>query len=214
MAATLGKNSPYSASFTALALGFFEMESVLPTLMDSAIEDKSAVLTRDDTILPLPTENSRQRVSAELLKRYNAVDISFWQHYTTLQEPAKRVALFYVFLKTYKIAFDFQINVILDRWNSVDQTVQVSDILFQISEIAASDAFVDSWSDATKRKVATKYLATLREAGMLAPNSDVLRPVQLDDRDYAYYLTLGESWFLQACLLQPYQIQSIKEALR
>jgi len=213
MATNLGKNSPYSASFTALALGFYEMESVLPTLMDESIEDKSLVLTRDDTRLQLPTENSRQRVLTELLRRYNAVDKSFWNYYSSLLEPAKRIALLYAFLKTYKIAFDFQINVILDRWNSVDQTVQLTDILFQISEIAAADPFVDSWSDATKRKVATKYLATIRESGLLDANSDTLHPVMLDDRDYAYYLTIGESWFLQACFLQPFEIQRIKDTL-
>lgn len=28
-----------------------------------------------------------------------------------------------------------------------------------------------------------------------------------------YYLRIGEPWFLEACLLQPYQIENIKKSL-
>ena len=78
-------------------------------------------------------------------------------------------------------------------------------------EIAADDPFVDSWSDATKRKVVGSYLTILRKVGIL-DDSDTLHPVSLPDTDFAFYLTIGEPWFLEACLLQPYEIERIKDS--
>lgn len=40
-------------------------------------------------------------------------------------------------------------------------------------------------------------------------NKNGLLPVSCNN--FAYYLTHGEQWFLEACLLQPYQIESIKK---
>lgn len=78
-------------------------------------------------------------------------------------------------------------------------------------EIAADDSFVDSWSDATKRKIVGSYLTILRKVGIL-DDSDALHPVSLPDADFAFYLTIGEPWFLEACLLQPYEIERIKDS--
>ena len=80
----------------------------------------------------------------------------------------------------------------------------------EFNEISARDAFVDSWSEATKDKVISAYLSILRKIGML----DRTNQLQvLDCTNYPYYLQIGESWFLEACLLQPYQIEKIKNSL-
>ena len=120
------------------------------------------------------------------------------------------VALFCVILKTYKICFDFHINVTMRKWNSISKSLVYDDIIMEFNEVAARDEFVDSWSDMTKRKVASAYLTILRKVGIL-DSEDNLHP--LSASNFNYYILNGEQWFLEACLLQPYQIENIKKQL-
>jgi len=38
-----------------------------------------------------------------------------------------------------------------------------------------------------------------------------LQPMQASDQSFAYYIKIGEPWFLDACLLQPWEIDRIKQ---
>lgn len=188
-----------------------EMTAVLPLLMS----DNADALLRDEKInnrlLKINTEQTRKKAITEFKRRYKAMPLSFWKDYLDMSPQAQNVAMFFVVLKAYRICFDFQVNVVIKKWNSVSQSVTFNDVFMQMMEIAADDAFVDSWSDATKRKVVSTYLTILRKVGIL-DDSDALHPVTLPDDEFAYYLTIGEPWFLEACLLQPYEIERIKDS--
>jgi hypothetical protein len=120
------------------------------------------------------------------------------------------IANLFVILKTYKILFDFHVNVTIRKWNSISKSVSHEDIMMEFNELASQDEFVDSWSEATRKKVASAYLTILRKVKMLDINN-ALSPVSCGNFDY--YLTHGEPWFLDACLLLPYQIDKIKKSL-
>jgi len=80
----------------------------------------------------------------------------------------------------------------------------------EFNEIASNDSFVDSWSDLTKKKVAGAYLSVLRKIDMLDVEN-LLHPVNCSN--FTYYISMGEQWFLEACLLQPYEIDKIKKQI-
>ena len=135
---------------------------------------------------------------------------SFWDDFKEMSDNDKIVALFYVILKTYKICFDFHVNVTMRKWISISKSIDKEDLMMEFNEISAKDDFVDCWSDSTKEKVAGAYLTILRKVGMLDKNNH-LHSLACDN--YGYYLTKGEPWFLEACLLQPYEINNIKKSM-
>ena len=116
-------------------------------------------------------------------------------------------------LKTYRLAFDFHFNVTRKKFFSIMQELNSSDLEMEYYEIASRDEFVNSWSDATRKKCISSYLTILRHAGMLEAKTNMLLPLVLDNKDYEYYLRCNEQWFLEACLLQQYEIDNIKQAL-
>lgn len=135
---------------------------------------------------------------------------SFWEDYIQMNEDDQRVAIFYVIMKTYKIVFDFHINITIKKWYSSSKTVERNDLMMELNEISANDPVVDSWTDKTKSKVASTYLSILRHVGML----DFENHLQvLKCSNFDYYINLGETWFLEACLLLPYQIDDIKKKM-
>lgn len=205
--------SPYSAALTACGLQFNEFNRMLPLLLSS---DRKANIDREieeNNILNINSHKSRYRVIVEYVRRVDAMPTDFWSWYMELDDQARRIALLYVILKTYHIAFDFHIKATLRKWRSVVQTLSKPDIMLAFSEIAATDDFVDSWSDATKGKVASAYLTILRQVGMLGLFNAQLTPLKAEPQAFAYYLNNGEDWFLEACLLQTYEIEQIKSAL-
>ena len=58
--------------------------------------------------------------------------------------------------------------------------------------------------------VMLKTYKILRKVGMLTNDN---RLHSLVCTNYDYYLAKGEPWFLEACLLQPYEIDNIKKSM-
>lgn len=173
--------------------------------------DREALLKEEalcNNILQINAESSRKRAIAEIVRRYDAMPASFWRDYQSMSDDDQPVALFLAILKTYKILFDFHVGVTMRKWNSISKTVDFDDIQMEFNEISGRDAFVDSWSEATRKKVGSAYLTMLRRVGMLNTKQG-LQPVSCTNFDY--YLTHGEAWFLEACLLAPYEIDKIKK---
>ena len=206
-----GKKSPYSASFTARALGYYEMESILPVMLADSISDQERVLTQDSSHLQLATLQSRKRVFSEMLVRYNAVAHSFWNRYVCLGEKEKRLALLFVILKSYRLLFELQVNLVIPKYYSPDRVLTKNDVFTAISEVASRDEFVDSWSEDTRNRAASQYVTILRQAGLIDEATGELSEPDVADDELAYYVRIGEIWFLQACLLPGYRVEQIKQ---
>ena len=204
------KESPYTAAITGGGFLFTETNALLPLLQSPDRESLLKDEKLNNRLLQINAETSRYRAIMEIARRYDAMPVSFWNDYQAMNETDQQVALFFVILKTYKICFDFHINVTMRKWNSISKQLVYEDIEMEFSEVSARDEFVDSWSDNTKRKVASAYLTVLRKVGIL-DKEDNLHPLSANNFDY--YITNGEQWFLEACLLQPYQIDNIKKQL-
>lgn len=202
--------SPYTAAITGGGFLFEETNLLLPLLQS----DNRAALLKEETvnnhILHINAEISRKRIMAEIARRYDTMPVSFWEDYKDMVEDDQKIALLFVILKTYKVCFDFQIRVTLRKWNGIAKSLTHEDLMLEFSEIAAKDEFVNSWSENTMRKVASAYLSILRKVGMLDNNGE-LHSVEANNMDY--YIKIGEPWFLEACLLQPYQIDRIKQLM-
>lgn len=203
-------NSPYTAAMTGGGFLFEETDVLLPLLLS---EDSESLL-KDEAInnrlLHINSETARKRNINEIVRRYKAMPQSFWIDYSEMDENDRRVANLFTILKTYKLLFDFHVNVTMHRWNSISKSVTIDDIMLEFNEIAARDEFVDTWTETTKKKIASTYLSMLRKVRMMDSKNGLL-PISC--HNFEYYLIHGESWFLEACLLPPYQIESIKKAL-
>ena len=203
-------NRPYTAAITGGGFLFEETNVLLPLLQSP---DREVLLKEErlnNRLLKINAETSRYRAIVEIARRYDAMPVSFWIDYQSMSEEDQMVALFFVILKTYKICFDFHINVTMRKWNSISKSLVYEDIDMEFNEVSARDEFVDSWSDKTKRKVASAYLTILRKVSIL-DKEDQLHPLSASNFDY--YIINGEQWFLEACLLQPYQIEAIRNQI-
>lgn len=205
-------NSPYSA-ITGCSFLFYEFMRVLPLLMDKDSDRLIKEEVANNAILQVNSLSSRDRFMSDFKKRYAAVPETFWPVFLQMSEHGQRAGLLYAILKTYKLVFDFHFSVTLKHWNSIDHTLTKSDIMMEFDELSSRDEFVASWSDNTKGKCASQYLTMLRGANLLDENTGQLQALHLEPSDFEYYIRNGEEWFLDACLLYPYEINEIKSRL-
>lgn len=203
--------SPYSASFTGATMMYNEMNTVIRMLLEEDSPETVKRLRTDSQHLMIKSLSARDRVSSELVKRFRTMPASFWEQYLLLGEPQQRLALFFVLLKTYKILFEFHVNLAIPKYNSIDRVLTKNDAYTALCEIASRDEFVDSWSEETRDKIASTYVTMVKQAGLSNPDTGELRTPNVDDTDFISYVKSGELWFLQACFLPAYRIEQIKQ---
>lgn len=205
------KKSPYSASFTGATMMYSEMNIIVNMLLEDNSPGTVKKLKTDAQYLQINSTTARERVTIELVKRFNAVPVSFWERYVTLGEAQQKLALLFVILKTYKLLFEFQVNFAIVKYNSIDRTVSRNDVLAAMSEVASRDEFVDSWTQKTRERASTHYVTMLRQGGLVDELSGELKCPNVSDEDFVYYVKTGDIWFLQACFLPGYRIEQIKQ---
>lgn len=210
MATQLAKNSPYSASFTAAALMHSEMNAVLPYLLNDCSTETVKMIENSVEILPIQSASARERVTLEMVKRFKTMTQAFWVDYQSFPESQQRLALFYVILKAYRLLYEFQLNLAVKRYNSANNTLRIDDLWMEFYDISSRDAFVDGWSEKTKRKALGVYLTMLRQVGLLDSETDKLQRIDIAQEAYIPFVQLGELWFLQACFIPAYEIETIK----
>ena len=205
--------SIYSAALTGCSFMIDEMNACLPMLMD---ENSDALLKEEvysGNILMMKSVQTRNRAVFEFKRRYNAVPKEFWQKYLNMTRQQQLMAMYFVCLKTYRILFDLHINVALKKWKSANRLITKNDAMSELYEISSNEEFVDSWSEETKDRVASSFLTYMRRAGLLN-NSGELQAPTLQDSEYAIFIEMGDEWFLQACFLEAFEIERIKESLK
>lgn len=190
---------------------FSEMNVAVKMLLENDSPETVKLLKTDANYIQIKAAKSRERVTAEFVRRFRAIPKSFWERYITLGESEQRLALMYVILKTYQILFEFQINLVIPKYNSPDRVLTKNDVNMALNEIASKDEFVDSWSAETRDRASSQYLTMLRQAGLINDATKELQEPNLPDEAFLYYIRIGEVWFLQACLLPGYKIEQLKQ---
>jgi hypothetical protein len=201
--------SNYSASFTAGALLYEEIKSVIDLLKQDNFTDLLDKEIGENKFLKIKTENARIRVTTEIKKRARAVDKEIWEFFETCTEKEQRVLLFYVLLKSSALAMDYHFEVTIKKWKKYNLELSKVDVQMRLDELSSFDEEVASWSESTKTKTITQYIRALREAGLLRGKN--LTQVDIINKIYwEQYLKWGDDWFLEACFLS----QSERAALK
>ena len=211
MASKPGSNSPYSASFTGAAILFSDMNVAVRMLLEEDSPETIKTLKTDANYIKIKSSKSRERVTAEFVKRFRAVPKSFWTRYVELPENEQRLALLYVVLKTYQLLFEFQINLAIPKYNSPDRVLTKNEVSMALNEIVSNDEFVDSWSAETRDRASSQYLTILRQSGLVSESTGELQSPNLSDEALLWYVQSGEVWFLQACFFPGYKIEQLKQ---
>jgi hypothetical protein len=195
----------YSVSFTAGALLRKESMQIIEDVQrGTALDDV------DPDVLSVDSRRGRNRKAMEIVKRLEHVDRSVWDDFLTLSSGAQCVTLYYCCLKTYRVLFDFHMDVVLPKWRSMDRHLRPHDARRFLERRADQHPEIDTWSDSTWEKVRQVMLKMLREAGFLVHGT--LASPQLPMEFWNRFVKVGDVWFLEAAFLNEATRTSIIES--
>ena len=195
----------YSVSFTAGALMREESVQIIETVQQgTSLEDV------DPDVLSVDSRRGRNRKAMEIVKRLQHVERSVWDDVLTRSTAEQCVTLYYCCLKTYRLLFDFHMDVVLPKWQSMDRDLRPHDARRFLERRADQHPEIDAWSASTWEKVRQVMLKMLREAGLLV--NDTLESPHLPVEFWNRFVKVGDVWFLEAAFLNESTRTSIVES--
>jgi len=189
-------------AFSVGGLLFNETIAVIDYLIAGKIKELNKVIKTTD-VLKTNSEASRLRILTEIRRRDKAVNRKVWDFIRNSQKAEQQLALFYVCLKASKLLFDFQVEVVLEKWRAFNHIVNKNDALYFIDKKSMDYPEIENWAESTKEKSATVLIRILNEAGILNKNR-LIQP-DISDHFWAFFIKQGDPWFLELCLMSENQ---------
>ena len=206
---TILNSNIYSCSFVAGAILHEEFTAVLPLLMSSNREQLVKKEIEQNKYLHIQAKSSRKRVMVEINKRFDYESKDFWKHYLSLNHKEQLVMLFYVVLDTYKLLFDFHVEVTMPCFNEGKTSLSENAFQMFINKKTLEHPEFNEWTEKTVKKCISVYFRMLRQVGLLAINSKKFKYISMKDEFYEFFIQIKEIWFLDACFLSREKRDSI-----
>lgn len=190
-------------NYTALTTGALylsEFDAIMPILQSNESHKELTRELKENRFLGIKTESSRKRIISDLRRRIKFAPVDFWDFYFAGSPLQKQLSLFFLLLIAYPVAMDLQLEVVVSKWKKLEKKINFFDLEMRLNELASSVSEVGGWSERTKKNVTTNFLKSLKEANLLV-NGELTKPGFQPDEFWNYFITIGESWFLEACLL-------------
>jgi hypothetical protein len=201
-------NTPKYIAITSGALLINEFDQLLPILGEENLDAALLEESKENRLMKVKTEAARKRIITEIKRRVSDLPYDIWSVYETSNSDQRRILLFFILLKAYEIAKDFQIEVVLNKWKRLEKQMDAFDLQMRMDVLASSNSEIESWSSSTRLKVITVFLRCLREVGLLKSGKLQKLPQQPAEF-WKYFIEIGEGWFLEACLLSKVEREGI-----
>lgn len=203
----IGNNKvKYSASLTAGSLLFNEFNAILDILCSSAIEkEKERIIS--ENILKINSESARKRTYTEIKKRVKLIDKKLWLHFSRCRDEEKKALLFYVILKSHPMVYDFQTEVVLEKFRTLDLELTKNNIGIFFVKKSTDHPEIESWSNSTREKLKNTILLILSQVNIL--NRNRINSLDLPVSFWREFLKYGDVWFLELSLLKKSEREKI-----
>lgn len=177
--------SPYEGgSLTRRAFLFREMR-ITAKLLSTGMKDKDAYdYLRKENLFQYPTERSIGSMATTCIKRLRNLDSAEMIDIVGNQsiDTAKQVCL-YAMIKQSKLAWDFMVSVIGEKYRIQDLTFSKKDLNNFFAKLQEQDDLVASWSESSIEKNKSVLKKTLVDVNYLdSLNSTILNNIILDTR--------------------------------
>lgn len=200
-----------TVSFGVGGLLLHETLAIIDYLVEGKIKELNEVIKTAE-VLKTNSESSRVRFVTELRRRYKVVNNEIWQFIKDCPADEQKLALFFVCLKASQLLFDFQFEIVLEKWRTLDLSLDKNDVLYFFNKKSLTYPEIEKWSEKTKAKSAIVFIRILNETGFLVQNK-ITRP-DVSKQFWQFFIGLSEAWFLEWCLLSKVQRDQIMEEVK
>ena len=188
--------------------GFINLQEEDVITVISNLEENDGQFDVDHTLLRGAAESTQKRNASEILKRLRNAPRSIWEEITGLPSKERRIALYYLILKTHSFFFDFHMEVILQKWRTMDRSFSKKDVLRFIEKNMDDHPEMENWSEESKGRISRTVKLLLEQIDLIDKNQE-LQSVHAAGSLWELFVREGETWFLEAMLLNKQERQRL-----
>lgn len=193
-------NTTYNSNFTAGGLFHQEFLALEPIIQSDEIFTLLEYEIQVNKYIAIKSLGARKRIIPQIKARISAVDSSFWDEFYSWSDKEQKLGLFFIVLKTYRLLFELHWEVAHKKYRTGSELDSYTITMF-LDELSSRNEEVDSWSEATFKKINSRYRKALSDAGLLK-NKQLITPSGIDNSFWEYFKSSNESWFLEACFIK------------
>jgi len=157
----------YSLSFTAASLMFFETEQIAKLYLEYKDWSKVATIVIDENYLQKGTISTRKREFAEIKKRLQNLEFEELEFMTTCTTDELKLFCLYLCAKTYRLIFEFIIEVVRDKYLNFEYTIYDSDYNNFLESKKLSSLKLQKITDKTIAKIKQVIFKILEQANLI-----------------------------------------------
>ena len=187
----------YDANFTAGGLLINEFIALQPFLLGEDFVSKMKEEIENNNLIGIATKSARQRVVAEIIRRFNSAPTGFWKHFFNWNLQEMKFGLLFLCFKTYPLILDVHLEVALKKFKT-GNTLEAYDIQMRLDEIASNDKFVAEWSSITFKRLNSHYRTAIKTVGIY-DGKNLIRPLFISPLFWQYFKDINEGWFVNLC---------------
>jgi hypothetical protein len=169
-------NQDYSLSFTAASLMVHETEQIVQLFSEHQDWKIVQELVIDENILQKGTVSTRKREFAEIKKRLLNINSTHIDYIFTCTRDELKLYCLYLCSKTYKLIFEFIIEVLREKYLTFDYSILDSDYARFIEAKRANSAKLQKITEKTEYKIKQVIFKILEQANLI--DSAKLRNIQ------------------------------------
>jgi len=180
----LNPRAPYFSRLSAASALYTDFRILLDAASQPLKSNGFRELVLERNVLSKPSTSSRRKAWKELKPRYlldseHPLFAAFWAEWIRCQSEAEKAQTAYCLLALNdRLVADIGSELLFQLLRRAPQPFRVEDVLAFINNAKAPHPETASWSTNTKRAVAQKYTASIRDFGLArgAVNKTTVRP--------------------------------------
>src|SRR5699024_9232964 len=86
------------------------------------VRKEGGKLVVEHTLFSGSAESTQKRNASEIIKRLRNTSRTLWKEIPALPSKERRIALYYLILKSHAFLFDFHMEVLLQKWRAMDRS--------------------------------------------------------------------------------------------
>ena len=92
---------------------------------------------KHNNLFGIKTESARQRILTEIKRRSKVVPPGFWDYYEVSGSEQRNLLLFFIALKSYDLAMDFHLEVVMQKWKKLEKKLETMDLTMRMDELSS-----------------------------------------------------------------------------
>lgn len=157
----------YSAGFTSERIVKNEMKLVIQLYLNGKTKEEVTDLVIDENLFNMRSIDSIKETLGKINRRIGFLDETIMKLYVNGGKNDSSAILLYTFLTSFRIAREFVIEIVYDKWSNFKKEVTLGDINMFLEEKAKQSDIVSNWTEATTKRIRNRILEFCTGCGLL-----------------------------------------------